>query len=223
MGLKIVAASLVSAGLATLITARVVEDRMLKEFDQRVQEEVAAARQLFEMQEYAKKDVKATSAIFTMPIDPEEKTTLPEVKADGTKPGINEMIRYDKVVRDQNYIPDQVAHIVGEDTSDEDLADAIDEENVEIMAITTDEFMYNENGWPQASISYFADGGVLDDSGEVVVDWETMIGNTVPPFGMLSGEPHIVYLRNTKLQREFEVVRDDANAADILSGPPGSP
>jgi hypothetical protein len=92
----------------------------------------------------------------------------------------------------------------------------------EIHAITTEEFMENESGYLQSSITYFADGGVLDENGELVVAHQDLIGDAVPPFGQLSGEPHIVYLRNTKRRQEFEVIQDDANAADILTTPGSS-
>lgn len=218
--LAVLAASLVSAGLATLITSEVVERQMLKDYDDRLQKELEASIEHLKMyvstprptEEVGAKGLKGEQPVSNnynvTVINPAEGQTMAEAVEEARKS--NQLVRYDKVVQNS---------FVGEDISDEDLAEAIDEDELEIYAIPTEDFMENENGWLQASISYYADGGVLDDQGEIVVDWQDMIGNTVPPFGMLSDEPHVVYLRNVKLKREFEVIKDDAKAADILADP----
>lgn len=202
------AASLISAGLASLITAYVMEKQKLKEIDERVQAEVEASVNFL---------VETGQAEQIEVDDAEARELHAEVfgtdrtKADSV--GKNQRTRYDKVVKSRGY---------SDEAENPDEVEAC-EIVAEIHTISTEEFMENENGWPQSSVSYFADGGVLDELGELVVDFEDLIGSGVPPFGVDSGEPHIVYLRNTKLQREFEVIQDEANAADILATPGSTP
>lgn len=201
------AASLISAGLATIITAHVVEKQMLKEFDERLERELEASVTFLEETGKA----EATEEY-------EQHREVFGTKFDLTKPSPDEVlnknqkVRYDAVVKGEGY------SYHSDDKPPEGEIEMA-EELGEIHAISTDEFMENESGYLQSTMTYFADGGVLDEDNELVVDFEDMIGTARPPFGELSGEPHIVYLRNTRLRREFEVIEDDANAADILAEP----
>lgn len=198
------AASLISAGLASILTVYLLEKQMLKEVDERVQAEVEASVNFL---------VDSGRAEQVIVDDEEARELHAEVfgtaRTKDDRQGKNQRVRYDKVVRSRGYSDE------AEDPDEVEACEIVEE----IHTISTEEFMANENGWPQSSVSYFADGGVLDEIGELVVDFEDLIGSGVPPFGLQSGEPHVVYLRNTKLQREFEVIQDEANAADILATP----
>lgn len=198
------AASLFSAGVATLVTATVVERKMVKEFDERLQRELAASVDFL---------VKTEKAEPTEEYQEKHKQIF-GTKFDISKPPIDEVaknqkVRYDAIVKSESYSPSK--------SEEEDEEDAIDKG--EIYTLSMEEFMENKSEYFQQTLTYFADGGVLDSDGEFVVDWKDMIGPGVPPFGMNSGEAHIVYLRNERLRQEYEVVRDEANAADILAGP----
>lgn len=209
------ASALIGAGVATLVTAKVVEDRLLKEYDERFQKELDESIKYLEKYKYGnfvgRNSSPAQPDAPHVAVNVVDNVTAAVSETTEEKPSKNEKVRYDQIIKAQ-------AYLVGEDASDEELEEAMLESEAEIYAITAEEFFENENGWMQGSISYYADGGVLDDHGEVVADWRDLIGDSVPPFGMMSGEPHVVYLRNTKHRREFEVVRDHANAADILAG-----
>jgi len=213
MKMHILAASLISAGLASLVTAKVVENKMNKEIDERVAREVSASVEFLEKigvakptDEYQEKHKQVFGTRFEESDDP--------------RVGTNEKVRYDKIVK--GYVSS--TDVVTADDGTMMMAEVQHEGGVEacdtlpdIHAITTDEFMANESGFLQSSLTYFADGGVLDEDGDLVVDHVDLIGDAIPPFGQLSGESHVVYLRNTKKQLEFEVIQDDANAADIIS------
>jgi hypothetical protein len=199
----VLALSLISAGVASLATAKYVETKLLKEFDQELQ------RQLEESVSFLEQTGKAEPTE-----EYEEKRVIRNASA--VKPPLDEVVnqnhkvRYDQIVSGEAYVAPEDGTIMVNDI--QEVCDNLPE----IFTITTEEFMENESGFDQCSLTYFADGGVLDEEGELVVDFEDMIGNTRPPFGDQSGEPHIVYLRNTRLKREFEVIEDDANAKDIL-------
>lgn len=71
--------------------------------------------------------------------------------------------------------------------------------------------------YPQSVLTVFADGGVLDEAGSFVAAHTDLIGVGPYPFGEMSEDDSVVYIRNKKLEREFEVIKDDQNAADFLS------
>jgi len=210
MRLTTIAASLFSAGVATLITGYVMEKAMLKELDERLERELEAsvnflvttekAEPTEEYEEHQRVVGKLTSL---------EKPPLDEIVKK------NQKTRYDNVLKGANYVePEPEVIPDGEIEVCDTLGD--------IHVISTEEFMANESGFLQSSMTYFSDGGVLDEDGELVVDFEDMIG-TKPPFGELSGEPHIVYLRNTKRNQEYEVIFDEARAEDVLAEPGSMP
>lgn len=202
------ALSLISAGVASLATAKYVETKLLKEFDQELQRQLDESVAFLEVtgkaeptEEYEEKRVIRNASAVKPPLD--------DVVSQ------NQKVRYDQIV--QSYVAPP-----GDEPAEDGVVMVNDIQEVcdtlpEIFTITTDEFLENESGFDQCSLTYFADGGVMDEEGELVPEFEDMIGNTVPPFGDNSGEPHVVYLRNTKLRREFEVIRDDAKASDILN------
>lgn len=204
MKMTALAASLISAGLASLITAVVVERQMLKDFDEQLERELQESVDFLvergkaePTEEYQEKHKLVFGSAF-------QKPSLDELVAK------NQKVRYDAVINKSGYSPNEEPP-EGELDVTEDLGD--------LYPISTEEFMENESGFMQCQVTLFADGGVADELGEVVEDWRDLIGNARPPFGELSGEPNIVYLRNQKLRREIEVVFDEANYADILAEP----
>lgn len=220
MKLATLATALISAGIATIITAKVVEKQMLSELDERVQRELEASVVFLETTGQAEPTEEYQ----------EQHKQIFGTKFAGEKPSLddlankNQRTRYDQIIKGSGYSGDETVtaddgtvmaaepQVEGSMQSQSELPD--------IHPISTDEFMENESGFMQMSVTYFADGGVLDEHGDVVADFRDMIGTEMPPFGKLSGEPHIVYLRNTRLRREIEVIHDpEANAADILADP----
>jgi hypothetical protein len=84
-----------------------------------------------------------------------------------------------------------------------------------ITVISQDLFLSNVSGFPQETLTYFADGGVLDTMSDFV-DHVPLIGAALPLFGVQSNDPEVVYIRNKTLGKEFEVLKDPGNAADLL-------
>lgn len=86
----------------------------------------------------------------------------------------------------------------------------------DISIISREIFEANGTEWPQETYTYFSDKGVVNLAGYFVVDPELEIGQRTPPFGQLSEDPHVVYLRNKRLEKEFEVIYDPGKAADLI-------
>lgn len=89
-------------------------------------------------------------------------------------------------------------------------------ENPDISIISRDIFMENGTEWPQETLTYFADDGVLDVQGDFVENHVELIGEGRPRFGELSDDVNVVYVRNKKLEKEFEIIADPGNASDFL-------
>lgn len=205
MKLTTLAASLISAGLATLITAKVVEKHMLNEFDERLDEEL---KKSVDFLIETKFDLKKPSVeeVFKEKVKDETVPDSPQPSPLDMPASNNQRTRYDTILRGETYSSE--AQPEGEVNVTDQLPD--------IVTISTEEFMENESGFMQCTLTYFSDGGVLDEEYDLVPAHQDWIGTEVPPFGELSGEPHVVYLRNNRLRREFEVIQDEAKAADVL-------
>lgn len=205
-GAKMLAASLISAGLASIITAHFVEKKLLKEFDERLERELAASVEFLEETGKAEPTEEYRQQ--------EDHKKVFGTKFDLSKPPLEEVVnkhqrvRYDQIIKSNGYTEDE--------TPPEGEVDPGCDTLGEIFTISTDEYMDNESGFLQSTLTYCSDGGVLDEDGDLVAAHVDLIGDAVPPFGKESGEPHVCYLRNVKLRREFEVIRDEARAADIL-------
>jgi hypothetical protein len=90
-------------------------------------------------------------------------------------------------------------------------------EDPDITIISRDIFLENGTGWEQETLTYFADDGVLNVQGDFVEDHELMIGKGRPRFGQLSEDPNVVYIRNKRLEKEFEILSDPGNASEFLT------
>jgi hypothetical protein len=73
--------------------------------------------------------------------------------------------------------------------------------------IHVDEYVANENDWTQSTITYFeGDDIVCDSHDRPMYDAPEIVGQL--RFGHGSKDPNVVYIRNPRLQHEFEVLRN---------------
>lgn len=98
----------------------------------------------------------------------------------------------------------------------QEMVDARTEEAPYI--ITQEEF--TEGDFPADTFTYYAEDGTLADSQSMPVDdVDKMLGEAnVQQFGMGSGDPRIVYIRNEKLGMDFEIVAENGSYAKIVHG-----
>lgn len=87
--------------------------------------------------------------------------------------------------------------------------------------LTFEEFMDDgRDNRIQATLTYYEDDDILADDREAPVE---DIENTVGPdalthFGYGSNDPHIVYVRNERLDIDFEIIRNLGNYTEIVHG-----
>lgn len=85
--------------------------------------------------------------------------------------------------------------------------------------IEREEYLRNESGFTQTTLTYFEEDDILVDQDDIVIpEIDDMIGlGQLSRFGVLSGDNNIIYVRNIRQEIEFEVVRNKGNyAKDVL-------
>lgn len=90
----------------------------------------------------------------------------------------------------------------------------------EPYVITKEEFDNNESDFDQATLTYYDGDDVLaDDKDSPIPEVDKVMGyENLLRFGHGSGDPEIVYIRNTKLQLDFEVTHSDGKFAKEVLG-----
>jgi len=80
--------------------------------------------------------------------------------------------------------------------------------------IAKDIFMNGETGYPNITLTYYADEVLADETDTPIEDVEMTIGSkNLTRFGQKSEDPRVVYIRNDRLQVDYEVVLDDGSYA----------
>lgn len=84
--------------------------------------------------------------------------------------------------------------------------------------IHADEFQADEMGWDsQTALTWYEGDQILTDTHDVpIYNPHTVIGE--PRFGHGSGDSNVVYIRNERLQAEYEVIRDPGSYEEIVLG-----
>lgn len=82
-----------------------------------------------------------------------------------------------------------------------------------------DEFFENEQDYPQVSLTYFEEDDILvDEKDSPIPDVEGTVGQENLRFGHGSKDNNIVYIRNERLELDFEVIRNKGNYAKEVLG-----
>lgn len=92
-----------------------------------------------------------------------------------------------------------------------------------IMIISQEEFDNNTDEFEVVELTYYSDDIIVGEDDNVIHEPEDIIGSdALSSFGMSSGDPDIVYVRNPKTRALYEIVRMsakyaiDANADEII-------
>jgi hypothetical protein len=86
--------------------------------------------------------------------------------------------------------------------------------------LTKDEFMENDSEYTQSTVTYFGGDKVLIDSREDMIeeiDMTVGLGN-LERFGHGSGDPNVLYVRNDRLELEFEILLSRGKYSKEVAG-----
>lgn len=89
--------------------------------------------------------------------------------------------------------------------------------------ITEEEFMQDEENYSKISIKYYdKDSSLVDERDQYIPNTDSIVGEeNMRQFGVGTDSPDIVYIRNDRLETDFEVERIHANySIDILGFEP---
>lgn len=102
----------------------------------------------------------------------------------------------------------------------EEIEDDGPEDTSKPHLITSEEFMENEVGHTQVTVTYFTgDDVVADARDEAMNDVDDMIGNlNLNRFGQKSGDPNAIYVRNFAFGMDFEVLRSRGKYTEEVLG-----
>ena len=85
--------------------------------------------------------------------------------------------------------------------------------------ISQENYMQNEDGFQQGTLTYYEKDSVLTDERETVIeDIDDVIGKDNLKFGSESSDENIVHIKNEKLSMDFEVVRSEGSYAIEVLG-----
>lgn len=210
------------AGIAIggFVAYKITEKRLSAQFDQELTEQIAAAK--------AYRTRIAKEGEFETP-EGAVNALIPDQVVDAVRSyqGRAKPIAYDKpetidprppvdVVVENVKVTQNVTVVAKDDPRDWDYnAEIADRQvNPEIpYTISFDEFNENNVNHEQTTMTYYAMDDTLADSQDKPVDnTDYVIGDdNLNRFGHGSGDPNVVYVRNEKIDMDFEIVRSNGS------------
>lgn len=215
--LKIVGASVLGLAAGAAVGYKIAEKRLAAEFEERLAQETAEMRVFYSSvkQKYDTPQEAVKDLIEEVPEEP--------VVED---PRVNpQKIAYHKIVKTEAYKEAE------SDENEEGAAVAAEEEirhNVFVTkpdpdkpyVISQEEFMANESGHNQVTLTYYEKGGVLTDERDDILDDATnMVGEWfASSFGEGSSDDSVVHVRNDKIGIEFEICKSERSYEEDVLG-----
>jgi hypothetical protein len=126
-----------------------------------------------------------------------------------------ETTKVDSTVTEYNSIIDTMDYSNVTNYSDDDDLYTVKveekEEFIKPMIIDADEFGDME-GYDTNTLTYYSDGIIADDDGDLVFEHETLIGDALKHFD----EDNLVYVRNANELCDYEIYKDEKTYAEVF-------
>lgn len=216
--LKMAGVATLGAGVGLVIGYKIAEKRLGDRFERRLEEETADMKEFYTSvkQKYDSPEEAAAALI------PKTESTVEDPRVKTQK------IQYNKIVKEQKYVGDGDGDDGLEEFKEGCEIEEVVHKNVfestrvegEPYIINQDDFMANETGYEQATLTLYTKGGVLTDQRDDVIDnADDVVGKlSVSNFGEGSSDPNVVHVRNEKLEMEFEVVKSERSFEEDVLG-----
>lgn len=210
----------VGAGIGGFIAYKISEKRLSSKFDQELTEQIAAAKAY--RTRIAKEGEFETPEGAVNALIPDEVVSAVQAYQGREKPvaynnpgSIDPRPPVDVVVESIE-VTQNITVVAKDDPRDWDYtAEVADRElNPEIpYTISFHEFNENPVGHEQTTMTYYALDDTLADSQDKPVDnTDYVVGDdNLNRFGHGSGDPNVVYIRNEKIDMDFEIVRSNGS------------
>lgn len=182
-------------------------EELAKKYQENDLEDRLLAPDVEDIPEEARRDL--TDAIRTLKYHADSPETV--VQKPSEKAEVRESIRKN--------IFENAAPIDEEEDEDEFEREKSARDNTRPYIISHDEYFNNDTDYNQNTITYFEEDDVLVDEEDTPIRNEVQVvgeGNLL--FGRWSKDENIVYIRNEKLEVDFEVVRSHGSYAKEILG-----
>jgi hypothetical protein len=199
---KMAAAATLGGGIGFFVGYKLLEKRLSEAFDERIQREEEAMREHYSLvrKPYASPQEALEDLVPEPPIaeDPRE----PNMRT-----AYHKIVQQEEVEEDATATLDELEVAVAE--SQVNIFDKVDRDAGKPYVISMDEFMANESGLSQNTLTYYeTDDTLVDERDHPMAAPNDVIGsNFRVEFGVKSSDANTVHIRNEKLGLEFEVVR----------------
>lgn len=213
------ASLLIGGGIGYIVAAK----RLGAEFDERLERETAEMRTFYTIHENGKKKYD-TAEEAAAALHPERKNGT-DILRGMEVDSVVERVAYDKIVKkyapadedyaegvDEERISGSVTEVHEPDgtirVTEMQHSNVFAESTSQIYVISAEEFNNDEADFIQSTVQFYAGDGVLcDNADDKIEDIAGTLGNEFQDmFGVKSGDPNVVHVRNTVLQLEFEVL-----------------
>jgi hypothetical protein len=216
--LKMAGVATLGAGIGLVVGYKIAEKRLTTHFEERIQEEEELIKEFYSFTAHKKPYATPEEAAVALIKETQPKVEDPRVKT--------QRVQYNKIVKEEKY--DGLAEFAETEEGCE-----IDEEKVVTQnvfdtnrdtngpyIITQEEFMANDTGYEQATLTYYLVGETLSDArDEIIENRVDVIGPLIESnFGEGSSDANTVHIRNPKLQMEFEVVKSERSYSEDVLG-----
>ena len=121
---------------------------------------------------------------------------------------------------------DVIAEYSGEETEEEEdvmvESESVEEERNpdEPYIISVDEYMNDREEYDKNTVTYFEEDDVLvDEREQVIPDVDSTVGNdSLTKFGHKSNDTKVVYVRNERIESDFEILLDTRSYSETVLG-----
>lgn len=88
------------------------------------------------------------------------------------------------------------------------------------QVVSKERYLENDGDYTQVTLTYFAGDRILiDDADQPIEEVDRVVGkHNMERFGHKSGDPRVVYVRNDKLQADYEIMLHDGTYAETVAG-----
>lgn len=201
---KVVISALLGGVIGAAIGYKVAEKRLGDQFDERLEKEIAPMRTFY----------KSVDKKFDTPEDAVAALITEEFQIVSNTRDDQQKVAYHKIVKP--YEPEDENYAEGMDEEvPETVQGNVFEQQGKIQVITQAEFEQNESDWMQSTLTYYEKDNVLTDvRDDIIEDPLPIVGDAaLQNFGKYSDDPNTVYVRNSTLELEYEIVRSTGSFA----------
>lgn len=217
--LKISVVALLTGGAGLIVGYKMAEIRLTARFEERLDKETEQMREFY--QAVKKPYATPEEAVKDLVPPPSEKVD-PRVKT--------QKVAYHKIVKSEGYEPtdEEIAKAEARQDEKEAFVEMVEErQNIfdanrdpeKPYLISQDEFLANEAGYIQSTLTYYeADKVLADEKDDIIDDKPGTVGKEFADAFGHKNHPNEVYVRNEKIQMDFEITRSERSFAEDVLG-----